>query len=155
MPDQNPSVRYEASDASFCWVVRIVVVALVAAAIIHVGVFAFFRGYRRHLDEIDRSQSPLAPVPSQALPREPRLEQFDRLTDSGPASDSLPEANLGRYSRAQENGFVRVPIERAMEHLDGKLPARDEPSAEQTRRAGGLVDAGEPNSGRLFRKEKR
>ncbi len=155
MPDQNPSVRYEASDASFRWVVGVVIAAIVAAAIIHAGVFTFFRGYQRRVEAVDRSQSPLAPAPSPALPREPRLEQLDRLTDSGPISDSAPEANLGRYGRTQDKDFVRVPIERALDHLVGKLPARDEPSAEQTRRAGGLVDAGEPNSGRLFRKEKR
>src|SRR5260221_299166 len=101
MPDQNPSVRYEASDASVRWVLRIVVVALVAAAIIHASVFAFFRGYQRHVEAVDRSQSPLTPAPSQAQPREPSLEQLDRLTDSGPARDSLPEQSLHRYAGTQ------------------------------------------------------
>jgi hypothetical protein len=42
-----------------------------------------------------------------------------------------------------------------MRLLENKLPARPAPSAEQERRSGGLVDAGEPSSGRLFQRGKR
>ena len=39
--------------------------------------------------------------------------------------------------------------------LANKLPARPEPPASQRRRENGLVDAGESNSGRMFREEPR
>ena len=58
---------------------------------------------------------------------------------------------LHRYGRADEDGFVYIPIDRAMKMLAKKLPARAAQD-ERPSRANGLVDGGEPNSGRLFKK---
>jgi hypothetical protein len=56
------------------------------------------------------------------------------------------------------NGFTHIPIKHAMELLaedkqfrETWLPSRPELSADQRKRSEGLVDAGEPNSGRMFR----
>lgn len=56
-----------------------------------------------------------------------------------------------------ENGFVRIPIEQAMAWVvrTDKLPARQQPPASERRKENGLLDAGESNSGRMFRKEPR
>ncbi len=61
------------------------------------------------------------------------------------------EEILNSYGPTTEEGFVHIPIERAMKMLENKLPARAEPPADQTRRSDGLVDSGEPNSGGIFR----
>jgi hypothetical protein len=56
-----------------------------------------------------------------------------------------------------ENGFVRIPIQQAMAWIvrTGKLPARQQSPASERRKENGLLDAGESNSGRMFRKEPR
>src|SRR5277367_483065 len=77
---EHPSVRHEPTDASFGSIVAILLGALVLGALIHASVFGFFSAYRDHLAEVNRSPYPLAPGPSVELPREPRLEQIDRLS---------------------------------------------------------------------------
>jgi hypothetical protein len=62
---------------------------------------------------------------------------------------------LDAGTRIPEHGFIRIPIRRAMDLLANKLPARQEPPVSQRRKANGLVDAGESNSGRMFREEPR
>ena len=152
-PLKNPSVRRERSDVSFRGVMVVIAAALVAGLVIHVVVYSFFQGYRHRLDVERRSSFPLSAGPEMPTPPPPRLEQVDRL--SGSESPPPRDEALHRYDRGGENGFVRVPIERAMERLAGKLPARDQPDEEKSRGAGGLVEDGAPNSGRLFKKEKR
>ena len=60
---------------------------------------------------------------------------------------------LYSYGPTHDEDYVHVPIDEAMKQLANKLPVREAPSAEQARREGGLVDAGESNSGRMFRKK--
>jgi len=159
MPEANPSVRYEKSDASFNWVMITIILAALAGLAIFAGVLVFLRGYAAHQGKIKESPFPLAAEPSRSLPPEPRLEQIDRVAEIETPNVrerlAAREEALRRYGRTEEKGFVHIPIERAMGMLENKLPARAEPGAEQARRAGGLVDAGEPNSGRLFRRGKR
>jgi hypothetical protein len=58
---------------------------------------------------------------------------------------------LHSYGTTDDPQFVRVPINRAIQHLAGKLPVRkSNPGAEAHDR--GLLDAGESNSGRMFRR---
>src|SRR5262245_17607955 len=78
---EHPSVRHEPSDASFRWVLGLLVTAAVVGIIIHVVVLKFFFNYRAHEDAIKRSDYPLAPAPSTRLPPEPRLEQLNRLAN--------------------------------------------------------------------------
>ncbi len=67
----------------------------------------------------------------------------------------MDESELHNYGPAERSGYVHIPIERAMQLIPEKLPVRkDQPSDDQLRRQNGLVDDGEPNSGRMFREKK-
>lgn len=156
---KNPGVSHERSDASLRWVLLTIALAIVVGVAIFTGVYAFLRAYQAHQAKAKVSPFPLAPGTAAPLPPEPRLEQVDRLADVDTPDVhqrlSAKEDRLRRYGPTGEKGFVHVPIERAMGLLEKKLPARAAPSAEQERRSGGLVDGGEPNSGRLFQRGKR
>ena len=76
---KNPSVRHERSDASFKAILLILVVAAVLGVLLHLMILHFFLHERAEQDAAKKSPFPLAPAPSTALPREPRLEQLDRL----------------------------------------------------------------------------
>ena len=98
------------------------------------------------------------PAPSweTSLPPEPRLEQINRLekdkVSNTFAREKEKEDFLHSYGQTPEKGYVHVPIERAMDLLAGKLPARKEqPKDKQSLRENGLLDGGAPNSGQMFR----
>jgi hypothetical protein len=152
-------VRFEPTDASFKAVLWILLGAVVFAAVMFPVVLWFFYDFRRYQADIKKSPFPLAAAPSTALPPEPRLEQLDRAsgveTPNVYARQEAREGVLNSYGPTGEEGFVHVPIERAMRQLENKLPARAGPPPEQARRGAGLVDAGEPNSGRMFREKPR
>jgi hypothetical protein len=155
---EHPSVRFEKTDASLPAILTIMVCSLLFAGLIHLVVWFYFMGYSRQLAVARQSQFPLAPTPSTTLPPEPRLEQLDRLKGDAAvnvfARQKAKEAVLRRYDKADEAGYVRIPIDTAMKHMAGKLPVRkDQPKGPH--RDLGLVDAGEPNSGRELRKEPR
>ena len=155
---EHPSVRFEKSDASLPAILTIMACAIAFAGLIHLVVWFFFMGYSRQLDVARKSQFPLAPAPSTELPREPRLEQLDRLEGKAVvdvyAQQKSKETALRSYGKTNEAGYVHIPIDTAMKHVAGKLPVRkDQPAG--PRHDLGLVDAGESNSGRLFNKEPR
>jgi hypothetical protein len=167
---EHPSVRHEPTDASFRWVFIILVGSMVLAVVIFSSVLAFFTSYNNYQDTIRKSPFPLGPTPSGKLPGEPRLEQLDRRPPPGlehPPSPETPdvylrqktkEEVLASYGKTDEDGFIHVPIDRAMKYLAGKLPARKSgPGAKAAeaadKHANGLVDSGASNSGRLFREE--
>ncbi len=153
---EHPSVRYEHSDASFRAIALIILASIGLGILILGAVLAFFYDYRLYQAEIKQSPYPLAPTPSTALPAEPRLEQIDRLegiqTPNVYERQASREEILNSYGDTPQKDFVHIPIEQAMNMLENKLPARAAPSAEQAQKAGGLVNAGESNSGRMFRK---
>ncbi len=151
---EHPSVHFEHSDARFKPILWILVGAFVFAIIIHGVIWWFFHSYGEYEADIKKSPYPLARVPSTALPPQPRLEPLDQPGE--PYDPYLREVNkeekLQRYGPLeQEEGFVHIPIEEAMKMLANKLPSRAEPSEKEARRANGLLDAGESNSGRMFR----
>lgn len=156
-PLENSNVRFEPRDASFRWIIGIVAGAIATLAIIHALVLVFFDRYRDHLAEVDRSSYPLATRPTFKPPREPRLEQIDRLSGDTESNIYVRQADklriLDSCGSTESAGYVHIPIERAMQLLIAKdlLKARKEPAAGQTQRSEGLVDAGEPNSGRLLK----
>jgi hypothetical protein len=153
--DRNPNVRREGSDASLGCVLIVIALILISGAVITSGVWQAFAWYEGRLTADRTAASPLAPGPSPPPPPEPRLEQVDRLGGRSPGGASAAatgERELNRYGGTPETGFVRIPIGRAMDLLADKLPARPAPPADDARRAGGLVDHGGPNSGRLFKK---
>jgi hypothetical protein len=112
---------------------------------------------RERLAEERKSRFPLAQSPSEDLPPPPRVEQLDRLEGYRRSNVARREGinleELSRYGQTDEKGFVQVPIDQAIRHLAGRLPARKE-QAEREPRDNGLVDGGEPNSGRLFNRRK-
>ena len=60
------------------------------------------------------------------------------------------EKTLETYGTSDEKGFVRIPLQQAMQIVVGQLPARK--AANQPKFPDkGLIDAGESNSGRMFR----
>jgi hypothetical protein len=151
----HPEIRYEKRDVRFGDIALLVAGGAIAGLILHVVIWYHFKSELRRLDVERASRFPLAAVPSDAPPRAPRLEQIDRLggeSEPGRARLNQQERELYRYRESSEKGFVRIPIERAMDQLAGKLPVR-KTAPDAGHRANGLVGAGEPNSGRLFRKE--
>ena len=158
---EHPTVRSEPSDASFGPIAAILVVALVLGVAIHYSLWRYLVNSRQAQAELKRSNFPLAPGTTTPLPAGPRLEQIDRLEGVPGVTMYEREADnlriLKSYGPTMEEGYVRVPIDRAMQYLveNKKLPARQPPSADERRRSGGLVDAGEPNSGRLFKEAPR
>ncbi len=158
-PPRHPSVRYEPKDANFRWIIGLILAAITFGVFLQFTVWDFFRGERDRLADTRRSKYPLAPRPSTALPPEPRLEQLDRLRGDEVVNvyvrQELKLDRLSRYGQADEKWYVHIPIDRAMEVLGtGKqLPARSEQAGGKPRDLG-LVDGGEPNSGRMFNRRK-
>ena len=177
---QHPGVKYEKTDASFGAIFAIVIGAMIFAAFVHYVILLFFVDVRKKEAEGKGFSHPLAPRPQAlgdqranysgsgyGLPREPVLEEVDRR--AGVQKNDVymrmenREERLSRYGKTEASGFVHVPIDRAIALMetDGfrpksrAAPARDKEKKryeEQRRRSGGLVDYGESNSGRLFRR---
>jgi hypothetical protein len=147
-------VRYERKDIRLGYL--LVVMLAGGCALATVG-YATWRFFRWHEGTPELAAQPLdwsAPHSSAELPPEPRLEQVDRLArvQSIDVAKRLvaDEQLLQSYGPTEEKGFVRIPISEAIRAVAGKLPVR-QPSPGKGANDGGLVDAGEPNSGRVFR----
>ncbi|HBI43193.1 MAG TPA: hypothetical protein DDY78_10105 [Planctomycetales bacterium] len=151
---EHPDVRREETDVSFRPILFLLIGAAVVAVVIYVGVTLFFYGWRDHETAVKQSPFPLAAMPSTDLPAGPRLDQIDRLAGIEKLNDnerlSAKEVILNSSGPTEEKGFDHIPIERAMKMLENKLPFRDKQPADAWR-ADGLIDSGEPNSGREFR----
>ena len=157
----HADVKYEKTDAKFKPILIILIGAVIFAIVVHAVIWWFYYDYRGYQDRVKRSPYPLASTPTSDLPRGPRLEQVNRIAEieTGSTYKRLEEreAALRQYRKSEEEGFVCIPVEQAMDYLiqNNELRARKPPSADQQVRSGGLVDAGESNSGRMFRKGKR
>ncbi|HLW64185.1 MAG TPA: hypothetical protein VKS79_02625, partial [Gemmataceae bacterium] len=151
---QHPTVRFERSDVNFVWILGILLGALLLGGIILTGVFRFYHIYGEQQARIKRSDYPVLPVRHGSLPAEPSLEQIKRMAGNQEGNVYLRQAQeesiLNSYGEVEE-GYLHIPIGRAMDALADKLPAREPPSPEQVRRQNGLVDSGASNSGRMFR----
>lgn len=150
---QHSNVHWEVRDVSVVGVLIVGISTCVFGALLLYFVHVMFREEARSLAEQKASRFPLAPHPSQQLPPEPRLEpidQLEKIESSNVYERQLrKERELHRYGAASDEGFVRIPIERAIEYVAGTLPVRERPGQED-HASDGLLDAGEPNSGRLF-----
>jgi hypothetical protein len=93
--------------------------------------------------------------PSTPLPPEPRLEQLDRMTPEESAAVNkqlmVKEKALHSYGSGAEKGFVQIPIEQAMKAVAGALPVAQASSPGRSADSNGLLEAGQSNSGRMFR----
>ncbi len=156
---EHPRISYEPNNIRLGVVLGIMAFVICFACFHYWAAWEFFGSLKVQEDQAKRSQ--LAPElrPDPALPAKPRLEQLDRVagieTPNINRRVSGNEATLDSYGPADEEGFVRVPIDRAIEHLVGRLPARKQQPHEQGHdnkaRDQGLVGAGDSNSGRMFR----
>ncbi len=160
MVEERPhSVRHERTDASFGWVIGLIVGSIGLAALTFWVLLVLVHRYQNYQAAIKRSSYPLAPSPQEALPPEPRLEQLDRLQGIERPNvherQASKEEILGSYGSTPKEGFIHIPIDRAMRLLENKLPVRKEPPAGDRRRENGLVNGGESNSGRMFREKPR
>jgi hypothetical protein len=152
-PPVRRGIRFEERDVRFRWVLIVAVVSSVIGGAIFVLVRGF---YQVALESRPEGQTPFASreTPTSQLPPEPRLELLDRR-EKTPASNVAKwergeEKSLETYGPSDEKGFVRIPLQRAMQIVAGHLPARkdvDRPKYKDR----GLVDGGESNSGRMFR----
>jgi hypothetical protein len=155
---EHPRVRHEGSDINVQAILWVLLAALCLGALTLSTILRFHNRYAAYQDAIKRSSFPLSASPDDSLPKEPRLEQVDRMVGSNRPyvyqREQAKEELLHSYGRAAQEGFVHIPIERAMDILARKgLPTRD--SASSSVKQNGLVDSGESNSGRMFRKEAR
>src|SRR6516164_1788865 len=148
---EHGSVRREKRDVRFSRAILVLVVALVIGAIELWAVWRFFENRQKHQERIDASRYPLGQHESGRLPVSPRLEQVDRLAgitgENVRQRELSDEAFLASYGTTPEQGFIRIPIERAMDLVLDDLKSRKGDELPDMSKSSGLVDAGESNSG--------
>ena len=153
---EHADIRYETVDIRF----RPVLIAILATCVVFALVgYSVWRFFWYQVNRVEPSLYAIPASPTSPLPPAPLLEQLDRKS-AGDAANvgtmlSEQERILHRYGPTDEEGFVHVPIRVAIERLAaeaeaGELPQRSEqpPTAALGQ---GLLDSGEPNSGRVFR----
>ena len=151
----NAGVRFEHTDIRFVSVLAVIVVCLVWIGIQQFLTYKLFERDLGHEREIREAGVP-AVTRTAGLPSEPRLEQLDRLagvrTPDVFIREQDKEAILHGYGPTDDKDFVHVPIEWAMTQAADQIPSRKATKTKHPHNRG-LVDAGEPNSGRLFKGE--
>jgi hypothetical protein len=154
----HPRIDWERRDASLFGVLLVAASTVVFGIVLLVLLFTFFKGEERNLRASKGSAFPLAPHPSDELPARPRLEPIEQMEHIEEASVFrrllAKENQLHSYGETSDADFVRIPIDVALRIAAKQLPV-SEPRSEDRRRQSGLIDAGESNSGRLFRGERR
>jgi len=158
-PVEHPQVRHETSDVRFRGILTVILVAVGLGAAQFWWLWIFFGQREQRQRAIDASFYPNAAERSMQLPSEPRLEQLDRLSGSDAADirrrELASEQLLASYGNTSDEGYVRVPIERAMEHVISQLPVRKQSPSVDAAKDNGLLDSGASNSGRMFRGPRR
>lgn len=153
---EHPRIHRERSDLSARLVYALLVVATCLAVVHYYLIWQMYWYKAAWQEEQKRPPYPASPLPAERLPAEPRLEQLDRLARADAADGykrlAAKEWLLHRYGPREERGFVRIPIEQAMQIVADQLPVRA--AGPPNPHDQGLVDWGEPNSGRLFRGER-
>jgi hypothetical protein len=153
---EHPLVHYERRDVSFGWVLGLIIGTIGLAFVLHYVVWVFLLRYLGYESAIKKlPPDSMASVPVNGPPREPRLEQIERVEGNATADVfrrmEVREEALNSYGLLpDEKGYVHIPIDEAIRLLANKLPVRKGRGAEGDRRANGLLDWGESNSGRLF-----
>jgi hypothetical protein len=153
---EHPDVRYEATDIRFGWIFALIIAGCCVAATHYFLVWKFY-GWQRGVQATNKA-SPYIPaiIPSSQLPPEPRLEQLDQLAGVESSNvfnrQAAKEKLLRNYGPADDKGFMHIPIQQAIKKIAGQLPVRKEPQ-KQINKDAGLIDAGQSNSGRMFRGE--
>ncbi len=153
---EHPTVEREPRDVHFRRAMWVIAGALVIGAIELWAVWRFYKNRERHEEQVNASHYPLRQRQTGELPREPRLEQVDRLAgitgESVRRREISDDELLSTYGLTPDEGFLRVPIDKAMQLVLKELHSRDQEQTSNETKSSGLVNAGESNSGRLFRK---
>ena len=111
--------------------------------------------YFRPASPPDDQQLESYDFPAEHLPRRPHLESLDdaygarRVRAQG--KERSLEQRLHTFGTTSENGFVHVPIERAMTAVIEKLSVKPVPR-EEVEKSFGLPGGGGTSSGRIFEK---
>jgi len=125
----------------------------VAAIGIGLGVIGARVWFHQELRQWQHRNSAESPSPKTKLPTEPRLEPLEPQSAKSSAAFVLlqreQEATLRGYGQTADEGFVHVPIDKAIEHLAKDLQSDQRPEALGTK-SRGLLTGGEANSGRVF-----
>ncbi len=148
-------VRYEPKDIRLGCLLAVMAAGILVMVSVGGGIWWFF-WWQAGVERVEnQSPYPLEPALSQPLPPEPRLEQINRMAgvESSDVTQRLAaqEKVLNSYGPTDEKGFVHIPIQQAIKAVAGHLPVAKRSPA-QSGHASGLVDSGESNSGRMFRR---
>ena len=151
---EHLSVRREPRDVRALWIVAVFSAGVILGAILLFVVWGLFEHSEREQRQVKASTYPLAPQPSLALPREPRLDPLNKTLGNKEADvyarESANEARINTFGPSNEKGFVRIPIGEAIKLAVKQLPARKQPPKEAAGKDSGLRDGGGPNSGRVY-----
>ncbi len=117
----NPEVSHERSDVSIRGIVFFGAALLIAAIVIHLGLYWLLEFYR---EEAPRQAPPATPPHDQPQVSEPRLQISPRADLA--EMRAAEQRQLTTYGWLdKEKQTVRIPIDRAMELLAKRgLPAR-------------------------------
>jgi hypothetical protein len=153
-PSEHPDVRYERKDIRLSGLLWLIVAAICVLVVLSFGIWHFYWWQAGAEQAIKQSPYSLAPALSKQLPREPRLEQLNEMEQGEAASVfaklAAQEKVLNSYGPTAEKGFVHIPIQQAIKVTAGKLPVKRQAQGDAAKDQG-LIDAGESNSGRMFR----
>jgi hypothetical protein len=152
---EHPGVGHEPSDIHFRPIPVLMAIGCAILAVLGYTIWRFYWFQAAAQEDIKASPYPLAPGLSAKLPPEPRLEQLDRMAavESSDVSKRLAakEKALNSYGATVEKGFVHIPIQQAIKAVAGSLPVAKGSSQGRAAHDSGLLEAGESNSGRMFR----
>lgn len=151
---EHPGVKYEPKDIRFGCIFALLIAACCVAATHYFVVWKFFGWQKSVQEDIKKTPYRLAPTTTMQLPPEPRLEQLERMANEEKENffkrELAQEKVLHSYGSTEEKGFVHIPVEEAIKAIAAELPVR-KPPPEKSIKDNGLMDAGESNSGRMFR----
>jgi hypothetical protein len=154
---EHPNVRHERRDVKLRWIVGLILGATATATVLHYLIWLFFTSQTSWQNYRKRTDFPLSHLPGRqaGLPEEPRLDPLNLKEHVEKANVHDRELNheeqLQGLGPTSNPDYVHIPIERAMDLLADKLPVAPQPSERLSQRSNGLLDAGEPNSGRILR----
>lgn len=144
---QHAQSRREATDIRFGPIVGVVI-----ALGICLGLAAF--AAQRLLQWREQVRGPAAARPKPArLPAEPRLEPLEsdsEIEKSFSQREAARRQRLTSLGSTEDDGFVHVPIDRAMQRLASDLKDKSPPAGAGDK-SRGLLHAGEANSGRVLK----
>jgi len=151
---EHLSVRREPRDVRALWIIAVFSAGVILGIILLIVVWGLFEHGQRKQNEAKASTYPLAPEPSLALPREPRLDPLNKTLGNKEADvyarEAANELRINTFGPTEEKGFVRIPIREAIKLAVSRLPVRKQAPTDSAGKDNGLRDGGEPNSGRIF-----